>query len=686
MSSSPPHSHSSSNYSYGPVIKPELASISGGGGITQTSSSSSFRSPTSISTGAGIIDQLPPSNLSDIESIDYQQQHGHEYSQRPLRSQHSPQLTSNPQSSRQYITADDQNSQISSSNSIAVDETIIKPIIRQPSPQSSNSVSPISSSHSSQNHQRIGINLNELQNTSSLESLITKPINLQNLHNNHYQKRASMFSSFSQYSGKIENDIAIPMTLQRTDTSKLKKYNKNEDNEDEHDDGDASSAKHDKIISSNHSVETNQLLDKSIENDENSFSSSRSINQDNENKHVDITTEESQSEQESDEESSILMGKLPTSSKSKSKTNENLNINPDKSFNTNIEGAVPARSPRRPISMIANTTSASVTSPSPKKNSRRKSTQINDDLDKLMYDASSMQSNDPTQKIEEEEDILNKNLKYEDDDIHDDSLIVQKRQKNKLHRASTDTTNSKPLLEKLNDINDEEETEKNRALVGEKELDIEGEGKEITAIPECSSKLRNLPPRPTQENINNARKISESHKQPQPQHHRTEPKSILNPTTLDDDDQYYDVDDEDEKIPIQHRPSKAKSVKNSIRRPNKQRTTTPPLPDQLQPPTQKKKTKKSSSSKRKSKTGTNNNQELKPFSYNTLISLLESMNGTIIGEEFNSLNIPLKEKQLIEKIIDSLSRLSSDMIMDKQRYDLGILRLEKALRVLEGFN
>lgn len=76
---------------------------------------------------------------------------------------------------------------------------------------------------------------------------------------------------------------------------------------------------------------------------------------------------------------------------------------------------------------------------------------------------------------------------------------------------------------------------------------------------------------------------------------------------------------------------------------------------------------------------------MKPFSYTTLISLLESMNGTIIGEEFNQLNIPIKEKQLIEKIIDSLSRLTSDMILDQQRYEVGIDRLEKCLRVLEGF-
>lgn len=77
--------------------------------------------------------------------------------------------------------------------------------------------------------------------------------------------------------------------------------------------------------------------------------------------------------------------------------------------------------------------------------------------------------------------------------------------------------------------------------------------------------------------------------------------------------------------------------------------------------------------------------KLKPFSYSTLVNLLESINGTVIGEEFNSLNLPVQEKQLIEKIIDLLSRLTSDMVVDESRYAVGIARLEKAHRVLEGF-
>ncbi|CAH6719168.1 hypothetical protein CLIB1444_02S02454 [[Candida] jaroonii] len=121
-------------------------------------------------------------------------------------------------------------------------------------------------------------------------------------------------------------------------------------------------------------------------------------------------------------------------------------------------------------------------------------------------------------------------------------------------------------------------------------------------------------------------------------------------------EEYYDI----EEPQIVSKPARAKSVKDSTKHP----------------------TRTKSKKKRKEKT---KSQQLKPFSYHTLINLLESINGTIIGEEFNQLNLPMKEKQLIEKIVDQLSRLTSDMVLDEQRYEIGIDRLERALRVLEGF-
>lgn len=119
-----------------------------------------------------------------------------------------------------------------------------------------------------------------------------------------------------------------------------------------------------------------------------------------------------------------------------------------------------------------------------------------------------------------------------------------------------------------------------------------------------------------------------------------------------DDDEFYDIE------PIS-KPARAKSVKQSTTH-----------------------QKSKSKLKRKSR---NASGALKPFSYQTLISLLESTNGTVIGEEFSQLDLPAKEKQLIEKIIDALSRLSADMVLDRDRYEIGISRLENALRVLEGF-
>lgn len=131
-------------------------------------------------------------------------------------------------------------------------------------------------------------------------------------------------------------------------------------------------------------------------------------------------------------------------------------------------------------------------------------------------------------------------------------------------------------------------------------------------------------------------------------------------TEYNADDGFYDI----EEPVIVSKPARSKSVKESIQNP-------------------KRKTSKRRSGRKKAKDAFN--LQLKPFSYNTLIHLLESMNGTVIGEEFETLNLPIEEKQMIEKIVDSLSRLTLDMVIDEKRYDVGMERLEKAHRVLEGF-
>ncbi|PVH17836.1 uncharacterized protein CXQ87_000735 [Candidozyma duobushaemuli] len=126
---------------------------------------------------------------------------------------------------------------------------------------------------------------------------------------------------------------------------------------------------------------------------------------------------------------------------------------------------------------------------------------------------------------------------------------------------------------------------------------------------------------------------------------------------LGHDDEYYDIEE-----PVVVNPVRAKSVKDNIQMPKRKSTKRKP--------------------RKNVRSGSGG---MKPFSYNTLINLLESINGAVIGEEFETLSIPIKEKQMIEKIVDSLSRLTSDMILDEQRYEIGLERLEKAHRVLEGF-
>lgn len=73
------------------------------------------------------------------------------------------------------------------------------------------------------------------------------------------------------------------------------------------------------------------------------------------------------------------------------------------------------------------------------------------------------------------------------------------------------------------------------------------------------------------------------------------------------------------------------------------------------------------------------------FDIDTLAQLLNVTKGTMIGSEFANLGMKSEEKIALEKLIDSLSRLTSDMILDPERYEEGLKRLKKATRALEGF-
>ncbi|CAI8497817.1 unnamed protein product [Pichia kudriavzevii] len=95
---------------------------------------------------------------------------------------------------------------------------------------------------------------------------------------------------------------------------------------------------------------------------------------------------------------------------------------------------------------------------------------------------------------------------------------------------------------------------------------------------------------------------------------------------------------------------------------------------------------KSSSSHKSKRRSTSSRNSLKPFSYETLAKLLNATDGIIIGQEFATLNIPSEEKFLIERIVDSISRLTANMMRNPARYDQSCARLERVLNVLEGFD
>lgn len=73
------------------------------------------------------------------------------------------------------------------------------------------------------------------------------------------------------------------------------------------------------------------------------------------------------------------------------------------------------------------------------------------------------------------------------------------------------------------------------------------------------------------------------------------------------------------------------------------------------------------------------------FDATTLTQLLMMTKGTLVGSEFSKLGMQLEEKKVLERLVDSLSRLTADMILDPDRYDEGLKRLNNAVKALDGF-
>lgn len=97
----------------------------------------------------------------------------------------------------------------------------------------------------------------------------------------------------------------------------------------------------------------------------------------------------------------------------------------------------------------------------------------------------------------------------------------------------------------------------------------------------------------------------------------------------------------------------------------------------------------SSEKKKKKKKGVKHkkkkSKELRQFDVDTINQLLNVTQGTLIGSEFNNLGMKVEEKRILERLVDSLSRLTADMVLDPNRYEEGLRRLNKATKALEGF-
>lgn len=355
---------------------------------------------------------------------------------------------------------------------------------------------------------------------------------------------------------------------------------------------------------------------------------------------------------------SIKLGKLKTKPGTSSKK-----LEPDMTFNTNVESSVPPRSSRRPKSEVLTSTNEldkDIEKFSKNKanyHNKRSSIAISDDLDKLMESANSITLQfyvykTVDDKIEyHERKPLSEREKNENDEYRRSVGLSDTMGESQSNQYVDHSSSSFPSRDLSNRTTDSYRT-----------ADIMGaEPVNGNRLPKAS-----LPPRPTADNVQRARQVSNqiSEQQKHPQEHQlpsdnAESSRVPQIASPNDDDEYYDIDEP----MVLEQPARGKSVKDSTR-------------------SMKKIKHKKAKAKHLRSLST---PGLKPFSYHTLINLLESTNGTIIGEEFDQLNLPIKEKQLIEKIVDSLSRLTSDMVLDENRYEIGIARLEKAHRALEGF-
>ena len=374
--------------------------------------------------------------------------------------------------------------------------------------------------------------------------------------------------------------------------------------------------------------------------------------------------------------SSVPYAELPTIDASA----ESLKLHPDLSYNTNIEDAIPARSPRRPLLM---TIDGNTPSPEDSRDFSHQAPDYNDIGRQYESDAGLQSDFDQYTDIEP----LNSRRSASVSRVNSerDRGVYQKTHGSR--RSVQEYPSVTELPESQGNIKTEhpQERQPQRELSERSRPERYSSGRHLGLQGDFSGIQLGLPARGLPERVRLTQSFQESPQRPpslrsQKLPRRNLPEGISARDKLNEQELPYVPTGG----PHGTRFAQDQIIPSGSSKPHK-KSTSQETDDEFYdvgPPEIISKPLKLRKSLRKKK----KLKELKPFTYSTLINLLESMNGTVIGEEFSKLNLPMREKQLIEKIVDLLLRLTLDMVIDESRYEVGIGRLEKALRVLEGFN
>lgn len=95
--------------------------------------------------------------------------------------------------------------------------------------------------------------------------------------------------------------------------------------------------------------------------------------------------------------------------------------------------------------------------------------------------------------------------------------------------------------------------------------------------------------------------------------------------------------------------------------------------------------KKATPKKTPKKTSSNKTKKKRSRNLNTLSQLTESSKNSETGQEFAQFGMQKEEQVALDKLVESLSKLTADMMLDPDRFEEGLKRLKRATKALEGF-